>query len=216
MSVLPALASAGLAGPWVSGGAGVTEAPRGVTTAGESTTDLLEAVARQDRNAFVSLFHHFAPRVKSYLIRNGLHEGAAEDVMQEVMLTIWRRAPLYDRRQAAAATWIYTIARNKRIDRFRREKHPEVDLEDPALVPDESDGPDRESGAAQEGERLRQAMQDLPAEQLELLELHYFGDLSHSAIAEQLSLPLGTVKSRLRLAIKRLRAKLDEELGPGR
>jgi len=193
----------------------MAEAPR-ASADGQSTNELLEAVARQDRSAFVALFHHFAPRVKSYLMRNGLHEGAAEDVMQEVMLTIWRRAPLYDRTQAAAATWIYTIARNKRIDRFRREKRPEVDLEDPALVPDEAEGPDHESGAAQEADRLRRAMRDLPAEQLELLELHYFGDMSHSAIAEELSLPLGTVKSRLRLATRRLRAMLDEELGPGR
>lgn len=193
----------------------VTDAP----TKGDaalSTTALLEAVARRDRNAYIALFRHFAPRVKSYLLRNGVQQSAAEELVQEVMLTVWHRAPLFDRRQAAAATWIYTIARNKRIDSFRREKFPEVDLQDPALVPAGGGGPHHEAGAAEESERLRCAMRELPPEQLELLSLHYFSDMSHGTIAGKLDLPLGTVKSRLRLGITRLRAMLDEELGPGR
>lgn len=176
-----------------------------------ASAELLEAVAQhQDKRAFARLFGHFAPRVKAYLRRLGAGDGLAEELAQEVLLTVWRRAHLYDRRQAGASTWIFTIARNKRIDAIRRERWPEVDPEDPALVPEAPESADRMVEAGQRQDRLRAAVAELPEEQALLLRLSFFEDKSHSVIAEELDLPLGTVKSRLRLALSRLRSRLED------
>lgn len=175
------------------------------------SADLLEAIARdRNRTAFKSLFAYFGPRVKAYLRRLGADETAAEELMQEVMLTVWRRAHLFDRRQAAASTWIYTIARNKRIDGIRRERWPEVDPADPALVPEPEMPADASVAAGQRSARLHEAVTMLPEEQAILLRMAFFDDKSHNAIAKELSLPLGTVKSRLRLAMTRLRSILED------
>ncbi len=184
-------------------------------TANPSPEDLLELIARiaenGERSAFAALFKHFAPRIKSYLRGMKADEGLAEDLTQEVMLTVWRRAGQFDPAQAALSTWIFTIARNKRIDAVRREKRPEIDLNDPALVPDAEPQPDQILTARQAGEGLRGAIGELPEEQAELLRLSYFEEKSHAEIASELDLPLGTVKSRLRLAMTKLRGKLEEE-----
>lgn len=173
--------------------------------------DLLDALAAgPDRRAFKRLFAHFAPRVKSYLRRLGAEDQQAEELAQEVMLTVWRRAQLYDRRQAGASTWIFTIARNKRIDAIRRDKRPELDPDDPAIVPEPETPADQQVEASQRQELLRSAVERLPEEQARLLRLSYFEDKSHSTIAEELDLPLGTVKSRLRLALSRLKTLLEE------
>jgi RNA polymerase sigma-70 factor (ECF subfamily) len=176
-----------------------------------AAADLLETLsARADRRAFARLFQHFAPRVKSYLRRLGADDQLAEELAQEVMLTVWRRASLYDRRQAGASTWIFTIARNKRIDAVRRDKRPELDPDDPALVPEAETPADQQVEAGQREALLREAVKHLPEEQAKLLRLSYFEDKSHSTIAEELDLPLGTVKSRLRLALSRLKTLLEE------
>lgn len=173
---------------------------------------LLEAVGdRQDRQAFKVLFAHFAPRVKSYLMHSGSDAGQAEEVVQEVMITVWRRATLFDRRQASASTWIFTIARNKRIDLIRRQKRPQVDFDDPAFVPDPVDLADRILEEGENAERIRVAITTLPEEQRDLLRLAFFEDRPHSEIAAMRSLPLGTVKSRIRLAMTRLRKQLKDE-----
>jgi RNA polymerase sigma-70 factor (ECF subfamily) len=173
--------------------------------------DLLQTLAEaRDRQAFARLFAHFAPRVKSYLRRLGAGDTLAEELAQEVMLTVWRRAHLFDRRQAGASTWIFTIARNKRIDAIRRDKRPDLDADDPALVPEAETPADKLVEAGQKEERLRQAIEILPQEQAALLRMSFFEDKSHSAIAEELDLPLGTVKSRLRLALSRLRSMLED------
>jgi RNA polymerase sigma-70 factor (ECF subfamily) len=183
----------------------------GELTAGEAA-DLLDALASgPDRTAFARLFAHFAPRVKSYLRRLGADDALAEELVQEVMLTVWRRAQLFDRRQAGASTWIFTIARNKRIDRLRRERRPELDPDDPALVPEAETPADQQVEAGQRQARLRAAVARLPDEQARLLRLSYFEDKSHSTIADELDLPLGTVKSRLRLALSRLKTLLEDE-----
>lgn len=179
---------------------------------GRQPNDLLLAVARdRDRAAFAELFRHFAPRLKAYLTRLGAEGALADELVQEAMLTVWRRADGFDPAQASAATWIFTIARNRRIDGLRRESRPEVDPEDPALVPAPPEAADTLIEAAQETGRLQSAISDLPAEQAELLRLAYYEDQPHSAIAERTGLPLGTVKSRLRLALGRLRKALVEE-----
>lgn len=178
----------------------------------ERLNDLLARVARDhDRAAFAELFRHFAPRLKSYLMRLGADPGSAEEVVQEVMVTVWRRAESFDPALASAATWIFTIARNRRIDILRREKRPEIDPDDPALVPDAPEPADRLIQAGQDTRKLREAMRALPAEQAELLRMAYFEDKPHSAIAAESGLPLGTVKSRLRLALARLRKAMGED-----
>ena len=168
--------------------------------------DLLAAVAaRQDRGAFATLFAHFAPRLKAYMRRLGLPEARAEDLVQEVMLIVWRRATLYDRAQASVSTWIFTIARNRRIDDLRRERRPEIDPDDPALVRDDTPAADLLVSRVQLGQRLRAAVEALPEEQAEVLRKNFFEDKPHGAIADELGLPLGTVKSRLRLGLAKLR-----------
>jgi len=171
---------------------------------------LMAAVAeRRDRKAFVRLFELFAPRIKGYLIRQGADQATAEDLVQDVMLTVWRRAAQFDANKAAVSTWVFTIARNRRIDTLRRARRPEIDPEDPALVREPDDPADRVVEAAQRRECLHAAVAELPDDQAKLLRLAYFENKSHSVIAAELSLPLGTVKSRLRLAMGKLRAALE-------
>ena len=172
---------------------------------------LIEAIAQsRDKAAFGALFDHFAPRLKSYLLRLGSDESTAEDVMQEAMITVWRKAESFDRKQASASTWIFTIARNKRIDRIRRETRPELDPEDPALVPSEPAPADTVIEATQNEKRLKAVLGALPTEQADLIRLAYYNDRSHRDIADDLGLPLGTVKSRIRLGLARLRSLLEE------
>jgi RNA polymerase sigma-70 factor (ECF subfamily) len=176
---------------------------------GRSLNDLVVAVARdRDRTAFSALFGYFAPRLKGYLMRLGVNGTQADELVQEVMLMVWRRAETFDPDQSSASTWIFTIARNKRIDGIRRERRPEFDPEDPVLVPDAPEAADKAIETTQETARLRLAIARLPAEQGELLRMAYFEDKPHSLIAEQQGLPLGTVKSRLRLAMVRLRKEM--------
>jgi len=180
-------------------------------TLARELADCLVRVGRdRDRGAFARLFAHFAPRVKAYLHRLGSDAGTAEELMQEVMVTVWRRAETYDPQQATAATWLFTVARNKRIDAIRRERRPEIDLNDPALVPETPASADDMVTARQQADRVRQALSRLPEEQRELVVMSFFEERPHSAIAEVTGLPLGTVKSRLRLALGRLRKALRE------
>ena len=174
--------------------------------------ELVLAVAgRRSRPAFAALFGHFAPRLKSYLMRLGAEAGQAEELVQDVMLQVWHRAETFDPAQANASTWVFTIARNKRIDAIRRERRPEIDLTDPALVPEPVEPADRTLEAGQENARLNAAIGALPNEQAELLRLAYYEDKPHSTISAERGIPLGTVKSRLRLAVDRLRRLLREE-----
>jgi len=157
----------------------------------------------QDKVAFKALFDHFAPRVKAFLMRSGADASLAEECTQEVMATLWNKAHLFDPTRASVATWIFTIARNRKIDAFRKQRRPEPeDLPwGPTEEPDQADA----LALQQESEKLGEAIASLPAKQKELIEKAYFGDLSHSEIAEQTGLPLGTIKSRIRLALERLR-----------
>ena len=189
----------------------VSEAPSRRASEPDDWRAAVQAVAqRQDRAEFARLFAHFAPRVKAFLLRLGVDSASADDLMQEIMLTVWRRAASYDPAQAAVSTWIFTIARNRRIDALRRARRPEEGLLDPTLQPEPPAQADQAVEAGQWQTLLRAAIVDLPQEQSEMLRLAYFDDQSHSDIAATLKLPLGTVKSRLRLAIGRLRAKLGE------
>jgi RNA polymerase sigma-70 factor (ECF subfamily) len=184
-----------------------------VTPAGEDFDRLIEAVAmRRDRDAFARLFDHFAPRLKAYLMKAGATAGAAEDFAQDAMLTVWRKAELFDRTKAHAATWIFTIARNRRLDVLRQDARrlplPEIDL-----AQDEPEQPDTVVLAAENAARLKAAMARLSPDQIEVLRLAFFQDNAHSEIARRLELPLGTVKSRIRKAMIKLRTLLDDEQG---
>ncbi len=177
----------------------------------DELSGLLIAVAEhKDRKAFIKLFEHFGPRVKSYLKRLGVNDSEADDLMQEVMLTVWRRAEQFDCRKARASTWIFTITRNKRIDAIRRERRPELDPNDPALVPDRDDDPSEAVSANEWRAAIKRAIDEVPEEQAKLLRMSFFEDKTHDAIATELDLPLGTVKSRIRLAVAKLRRSLEE------
>ena len=170
----------------------------------DNWADLILSVAQQkDVSAFEQLFDHFAPKVKGFLIKSGTDSTLAEECVQEVMVTLWNKAQLFDPSRASAGTWIFTIARNKKIDALRKQRRPEP--EDVGWGPEHE--PDQEDvvGLQQETERLGQAILDLPEKQRELVEKAYFGDMSHSEIAAATGLPLGTIKSRIRLALDRLR-----------
>jgi RNA polymerase sigma-70 factor (ECF subfamily) len=157
----------------------------------------------QDQRAFAALFDHFAPRVKGFLIRSGADAATAEDCMQDVMAAVWTKSAQYDPSRASVATWIFTIARNRRIDMLRKERRPEP--EDLGWGPEAE--PDQHEVVAlqQEVAQLGAALSALPDKQKDLIESAYFGDLSHSEIAQMTDLPLGTIKSRIRLALDRLR-----------
>lgn len=169
------------------------------------------AIAQQgDREAFARLFRHFAPRVKAYMVRQGMAAARAEELAQETLLAVWNKAALFDPGRADAATWIFTIARNLRIDALRRERYPEVPDDGLDQRPDDRPLADMQAAANQESHRLRQALTELSADQAEVVRLSFFADLAHPAIAEKLNLPLGTVKSRLRLAMTKIRRALGE------
>ena len=173
---------------------------------------LLAAVGTdRDIEAFETLFRYFGPRVKAYMARVARDGQVAEELMQETMIAVWNKAAQFDPSRGTVSTWIFTIARNLRIDAYRKDRRPDFDPNDPAFVPEDVPPADTVFEELQEASRLRRAMEGLPEDQLELLRLSFFNDRSHSAIAEQLNIPLGTVKSRIRLAFAKLRAVLEEK-----
>jgi RNA polymerase sigma factor (sigma-70 family) len=176
--------------------------------AGDLDTLLAAVGADRDSEAFAVLFDHFVPRVRAQMMRLGLAPFAAADVTQDVMETIWRKAHLFDPRKAAASTWVFHIARNRRIDVKRRSRETICAVEDFFDIPDPAGGCDDNIDCMKRQACLREALRGLPGEQLTLIKLAFFDGLSHSAIAERMNLPLGTVKSRLRLAFCRLRRRL--------
>jgi RNA polymerase sigma-70 factor (ECF subfamily) len=174
---------------------------------------LVKSVAEhRDREAFSQLFDHFVPRLEAYLQRLGADKATAEEISQDVMMTLWRKAQLFDPQKSSVTTWLYRIARNRRIDAARRDR---LDYRDPmdATFGDVAD--DRELDSTVDVQRreevLRTAIKELPEEQLTLVRLAFFESLSHSTIAERTGLPLGTVKSRIRLAFTRLRRTLESQ-----
>lgn len=179
----------------------------------EGATRLMQRIAEDaDRQAFEILFGHFAPRVKAYMLKLGTAEALAEDLAQETLLTVWRKSAQFDRSKASPSTWIFTIARNLRIDAFRKISRPELDPNDPALVPEAEEAQDDRVNRLQRAGVIRDAIKELSGEQAEVIRLSFFEELSHSAIAERLDLPLGTVKSRLRLAFAKIRDAVGDDV----
>ena len=175
-------------------------------------TDLIGKVAKsKDKQAFSEFFSLVAPRVKGYLMKLGSSDIIAEDLLQEVMLTVWKRAETFDRSKAAVSTWLFTIARNKRIDLLRKEIRPELDPEDPMLSREDEKLADTAYEEKQDSEKILEAINTLPKEQSRLINMTFYEDKSHSIIAQELGIPLGTVKSRIRLASSRLKKILAGE-----
>jgi len=176
--------------------------------------DNLARIARErDEDAFADLYGYYAGRVKSFLMGKGMNEDTAEELMQEIMLTVWRRAESYDPKKAAASTWLFTIARNRRIDYLRGNSRIEVELDDEMLDAETTESAPQERFVtdAQSAEMLERALARLPQEQRQVMHLSYFRGQSHGAIARWLDLPIGTVKSRIRLAMQSVRAYLQDE-----
>jgi len=178
------------------------------TAASDWVDQMLAVRDRQDLAAFAQLFGHFAPRVKGFLVKGGMSPAAAEDCAQDVMAALWQKAHLFDPTRASVATWVFAIARNRRIDMARRDRRPEP--EDLPWGPE--DEPDQAElyAAAEETRQLSEAIALLPDAQRALIQRAFYGDLSHSEIAAETGLPLGTIKSRIRLALERLRAKMNQ------
>jgi RNA polymerase sigma factor (sigma-70 family) len=167
--------------------------------------------ARRDRAAFIELFDYFAPRINAYLQRLGMKQGLAEDLAQDVMLTLWQKAHLFDPAKSSLSTWLFRVARNRRIDVLRRDRSRLIDPHDPIFVPSAPEAADTGMDAAKRDARVRLAMAELPEEQLDLVRLAFFDGLSHTEIAERTEQPLGTVKSRIRLAFARLRKAISAD-----
>jgi len=177
---------------------------------GPSMVELLQRIgAHGDVTAFRELFQSYAPRIKSYMMRQGADAGTAEDLAQETLMTVWRKAALYSSEKGSATTWIFTIARNLRIDRLRREVAWQ---ELPSEHEEQSDDTPQDEALAekQRAVRVKSALASLPTDQHEVVVLAYIEGLSHSEIAEKLQLPLGTVKSRMRLAYRKVRDALED------
>ncbi len=186
--------------------------PRAVTTSRDFDACVLRIAANRDREAFATLFDHYAPRVKALLMRSGSSAAAAEELAQETLLTVWRKAHLFNADRASSAAWIFTIARNLRIDSLRR-GDASVYAADLALAADEPAQPDAILSGAQDAERVRAAMRTLNPDQAKAIEMAFFHEQTHTQISQALGVPLGTVKARIRFGMMKLKAFIERESG---
>lgn len=179
------------------------------TSMDDQKTLIARIADASDRDAFKALFLHFGPRIKAMMMKAGADADQAEEIVQDVMMTVWRKSRLYAPERGAVSTWIYRIARNTRIDRLRRaSSQPYEDVDSLELPSDQPDG-EAEVFAQQRSEQVAEALATLPREQRRVIEFAYIHDMSQSEIAAKLTLPLGTVKSRMRLAYASLKGKLE-------
>lgn len=184
--------------------------PTGIEETHELHKALLQKVAQSgDRDAFEALFSHFAPRIKALMIKSGSVNSEAEDIAQDVMLKVWRKSALYAPGKGAVSTWVFAIARNSRIDRLRKKSSVPYDDIDDIEVASNDVGAEEEVLATQQALHVAEAISQLPGEQRNIIDLAFVHDMSQSEIAMKLSLPLGTVKSRMRLAYDKLRLNLE-------
>lgn len=167
----------------------------------EWTRLLAQFAETRDKADYVRLFRHFAPKVKGYIVRLGLTDATADELMQETMLSVWNKAHLYNPSKAAASTWIFTLARNQSIDWMRRQKYPEYELEDWHVGEDEGDAGEQSVLS----DRMAEAIKTLPENQAQVIHMSFFEGRSHQEIADRIGIPLGSVKSRLRLAADKLK-----------
>lgn len=185
--------------------------PISIATSGGLETLAVRVAQNRDRKAFQQLFAHFAPRIKSFILKQNVSDEIAEDLTQEVMVTIWQKAHLYDPKKARLSTWIFRIARNKFIDKIRRQRYIEVDVDDHIQSMEAEEKTDIPVIQKQDQQRILNALKLLKPDLQQVVELAFYRELSHSQIAEETGLPLGTVKSRLRIAFQKLRTELGDE-----
>ena len=176
----------------------------------EQSRWIVAVAESRDKKAFKRLFTYFAPRIKGFCQNNGSTSDRAEEVVQEAFVNIWRKTNLFDPKKASAGAWIFAIARNARIDLIRKENRPEADTTDPFFEQNEPVSPLAVLETERKSKLLRGFVRDLPAEQQQVLKLAFFEEKPHSEVAEVLGIPLGTVKSRIRLAFKRIRSEFGE------
>lgn len=184
----------------------ITQLPEPSSEITPQTTLMLAVRDHRDRAAFAALFDHFAPRLKGFIMRSGTGSAQAEEIIQDVMLTVWRKSAQFDPARAQVSAWIYQIARNRQIDIIRKERRPLPDElgEDPGAEPDAS----QIMAIEQEAGQLKLALARLKPDQRDIIEKAYLGELTHQEISTQTGLPLGTIKSRIRLGLERLRHEL--------
>lgn len=164
---------------------------------------------RRCEASFRRVYEYYTPRVNAFLRQKGVAERISQEMTQEIMTRVWLKASLFDERKANVSTWIFTIARNAFIDRVRKLKRADIDLNDPLLVPDNDPAPDAGLDSTERSDALKAAINALPEEQSDVLRLVYFNGMKQQAVAEKLSVPLNTVKSRLRLALEKLRRLVE-------
>lgn len=173
--------------------------------------DLLAAVGTdRDGEAFTALFEYFRPRVQTQMLRGGLPPFVAADVAQDVLETIWCKAHQFDRSKSAASTWVFSIAQNRKVDIHRRSREHIFTDADLSLIPDDSADGETRLDAAQRQWHVHNALEALPLDQFKMVQLAFFEGLSHATIAARTKIPVGTVKSRLRLAFSRMRQLLTD------
>jgi len=168
---------------------------------------MLDIAERRDKDAFQSLFDFYAPRVKSFIMRSGLPDITAEEVAQETMLTVWRKADKYNPELASPSTW------NKKIDRLRKDSRPLPDANDPTFAGPDAPTPEISAWHSMNAEKVHAALNELPEEQRKVLTLAFLEENPHAAVSNMLGIPLGTVKSRIRLGLAKLRTLLAEQSG---
>ncbi|MET3665839.1 sigma-70 family RNA polymerase sigma factor [Caulobacter sp. 1776] len=164
----------------------------------------------QDRVAFIEVFNHYGPRVKALLVKSGTPPAAAEELTQEAMLAVWRKAASYDPARASVAAWIFTIARNLRSDTLRRGSSA-LHTFDATFGAEAPAQPDTILSGAQDGARVRAAMHSLNPDQAQAIEMAFYQEQTHSQISQALGVPLGTVKARIRFGMMKLRAFIECE-----
>ncbi len=174
---------------------------------------MLDIAENRDKEAFKTLFDYYAPRVKSFIMRSGISEITAEEVAQEALMTVWRKADKYNPALASASTWIFTIARNKKIDRLRKDARPLPDANDPTFAGPGVDTPETTAWHSINAAKVHAALDQLPEDQRKVLKLAFIEENPHAAVSEMLGIPLGTVKSRIRLGLEKLRTLLAEQRG---
>ena len=176
----------------------------------EQSRWIVAVAESRDRRAFRRLFDYFGPRIKGFCQNNGSTADRADEVVQEAFVNVWRKANLFDPKKASAGAWIFAIARNSRIDLIRKENRPEADTTDPFFDQNEPESPLTVLETERRSALLRNFVKELPDEQQDVLKLAFFEEKAHSEVAEELGIPLGTVKSRIRLAFSRIRNEFGE------
>ncbi len=187
----------------------------GSSVTNQALIRLIVGIRNKDRYSLEQLYNLYAPRLQAYSIAKGCQPNEAEDIVQEVMLAVWQKSHLFDIEKASVSTWLFTLVRNKRIDFYRKEKSSNTisyDLLQQETHEMSGTELENENQSDLDSKNLRILINTIPSEQRQVLYKMYFEGKSHIEISKDMSLPLGTVKSRIRLAVNKLEQKLKDKL----